>query len=138
MKRDTGTTDKNVTKLSIKEEEGITIPVVKEDVVIGKREVETGRVVVEKRVGFEDRVIELPLTETHYEEKRVAINRHVEELPQTRTEGDTLIIPVVREETVVTKRIILLEEIHLTKVVSRHDHSKTIRVHQESVTVKRE
>ncbi len=138
MRRDTNPKHEGGTDSTEMTSSAAAIPIIKEEVIVGKKTVETGRITVEKRVGFTDRVIELPLTETHYEEKRVTFNHQVDELPKTRTEGDTLIIPVVREEIVMTKRIVLLEEIHLTKVVSREDRSETVRLHQESITIKRE
>jgi hypothetical protein len=37
------------------------------------------------------------------------------ETPSIRRKGDTVIVPVVQEELVVTKRLVLKEEIHLIK-----------------------
>ena len=47
--------------------------------------------------------------------ERVSINRIVDEHPETWQDGDTTVIPVVEEVLVVQKRLLLKEEIRITK-----------------------
>jgi stress response protein YsnF len=51
------------------------------------------------------------------------VDRPVEVAPEPRWEGETLIVPVLAEEVVVTRRLILREEVRITR-----------RVHSEVVT----
>lgn len=118
-------------------EDVTTIPVVKEEITISTREVVTGIVDVEKRVHSES--VDIPLTTTHtrYREERVPVNRVVHTVPQTRYEGDNIVIPVVKEEQVVVKRLVLVEEIHLIKNVQVDERTETVELRSETATVNR-
>jgi len=107
------------------------VPVISEEVVPEKRTVRTGAVRVHKRVNAHTEHVEMPLTRETVDVRRVVVNKEVSSAPQTRTEGDTTIIPVVEEEIVVTKRLVLKEEIHLTK-------RRTVTTGNQDVTVGRE
>jgi len=95
--------------------EEVVIPVIEEEVVAGARPVKTGAVRVDKHVERRIRRIDTPLLHEEVDVRHVAINRVVAEMPAVRRKGDTVIVPVVEEELVVTKRLILKEEIHLVK-----------------------
>jgi stress response protein YsnF len=55
---------------------------------------------------------------------RVPIDREIDTVPEVRTDGEVTIIPVVEERVVLTKRLILREEIH----VRRHRSVETVQV----------
>lgn len=79
------------------------------------REVETGVVRVRKRV--ETVPTEL-LVETDRDEvtvERVAVNRPVDEAPAPWQEGNTLVVPVVEEEIVTETRLVVREEVRITR-----------------------
>src|SRR5689334_21461416 len=97
------------------EPEEIVIPVVEEEVVAGAKPVKTGSVRVDKHVEQRVRRIQAPLVHEEVEVKRVPVNRVVEQVPTVRRKGAVIIVPVVEEELVVTKRLVLKEEIHLIK-----------------------
>lgn len=111
------------------------IPVVKEQLEISSHPVVTGEVRVEKRVHSE--VVDVPLTSirTTYQEHRQPINRVVDTMPEVRYEGDNLIIPVVREEEVVVKRLVLVEEIHLLKQQEVSERKETVTLRSEEVSL---
>ncbi|MDX5436567.1 MAG: YsnF/AvaK domain-containing protein, partial [Pontibacter sp.] len=93
-------------------EKSETIPVVEEQVQIGKKEVETGRVHISKEVHEEQQNLDIPVFHEEVEVERVAINMHVDSAPPpVRYEGDKMIIPVLKEEIVVQKRLVLVEEL---------------------------
>jgi uncharacterized protein (TIGR02271 family) len=101
-----------------------TIPVVEEELEVGKREVERGGVRVESRV--EERPVE---KEVHLREERV----HVERRPVDRpvTEGDkafregTFEVTERAEEAVVAKTARVVEEVVVGKQVE--EHTETVR-----------
>ena len=67
----------------------------------------------------------------------MAVNRYVDEAPAVRYEGDTMIVPVLREEMVVTKRLLLVEELHVrTQVLTTHA-PQTVALRHEEVTYER-
>lgn len=114
------------------------IPVAREEVVIAKREVETGHVVVNRHTATEVQEISVPVSEFTYEEHRVPMNVVVAEMPATRQEADRVVIPVVREEIVTLKRLVLVEEVHLIKKATEHTHTETVELQTQQVTVTRD
>src|SRR4051812_12432424 len=93
------------------EKEDVVIPVIEEEVVAGTKAVKTGGVRVDKHVEKRVRRIETPLLHEDVEVRHVPMNRVVTEAPSVRRKGDTVIVPVVEEQLIVTKRLVLKEEI---------------------------
>src|SRR5512142_1826337 len=96
-------------------EDAIRIPIFEEELDIRRREVEAGRVRVRKAVREEDAIIDEPLSQESVEVERVPVGRVVEGPVAVRYEGDTMIVPVVEEVLVVEKRLMLKEEVRLTR-----------------------
>jgi len=69
--------------------------------------------------------------------EHVPVNRYVDVPPPVRHEGDTMIIPVFREETVVTTRILLVEEVHVRKQVITTNTAHQVELRRESVSAER-
>jgi uncharacterized protein (TIGR02271 family) len=118
-------------------EDEVVIPVIEEELATGTREVQTGSVRVEKEVEKRVRRVSAPLVREDVEVRRVAVNRVVEEAPKVRRRGDTVIVPVVEEELVVTKRLVLKEEIHLVKRRTKERVVKEVEVGRERAKVTR-
>ena len=117
--------------------DGKRIEVVEEEAVVNKREVETGRVRVSKTVNQREEIIDVPTITEEVEVVRVPINRPIDAAPQIRTEGDTTIIPVVAEEIVVQKRLVLREEIHLKLRRTQSHNPQSVTLRSEDVKVDR-
>ena len=117
------------------EQEVAAIPLVEERVVVGKRQLETGRTRV--RISVEEREERVPVELAHdeVEIERVPKNLAVQELPSVRLEGTTTIIPVVEEVVVVEKRLVLVEEIHVRRrsAVETEEIPITIRAEQAAI-----
>jgi|SRR5215217_2012041 len=95
------------------EQEVAIIPLVEERLEVTKREVETGRVRVRIMVDEREESLPAELARDAVEIRRVARNEPLTALPSVRLEGDVTIIPVVEEQLVVEKRLVLVEEIHV-------------------------
>jgi uncharacterized protein (TIGR02271 family) len=118
--------------------EELAIPVIEEELVVDKRPLPTGKVQVRKRLEERTETIDMPLLREEVEIRRVVINKEVDRIPQTREEGDEIIIPVVAEEVVVSKRLVLKEELHLVRhrsvtrsaeeVVIRRERAEVVRL----------
>ncbi|WP_242918313.1 YsnF/AvaK domain-containing protein [Pontibacter liquoris] len=119
-------------------EESDIIPVIEENVRIDKRVVETGRVHISKNVHEERVTVDVPTTHEEIDVQRIAVNKYVEAPPEIRYEGDTTIIPVMREEAVVVKRLVLVEELHVTKRVVRTHEPEEVTLRKEEIQVNRE
>lgn len=117
--------------------EEVVIPVVKENLTIDTSSTITGTITIQKEVNEQNIEVELTDSTTNYIESRIPFNVVVDEIPQIRTEGDTTIIPVIREEAVVVKRLVLVEEIHLRKEVQNTDRAETVTLREESVRIER-
>ena len=95
-----------------------SFPVIEEHLNIDKKTVETGRYQIKKTVSREDFSEEIPAIHEKVNIRRVPIDKYVDNLPEIRHEGDTTIIPVLKEVIVVEKKMMLVEEIHITKTRS--------------------
>jgi len=121
-----------------KEQEVAAIPLVEERVMVGKRQVETGRYRV--RISVEEREERVPVELAHDEVdiERVPKNLAVQEMPIVRLEGTTTIIPVVEEVVVVEKRLVLVEEIHVRRRTATATEEIPIRIRTEQAAIERE
>ncbi|HZN65252.1 MAG TPA: YsnF/AvaK domain-containing protein [Tepidisphaeraceae bacterium] len=113
------------------------VPVVAEEIAVGKRLVERGRVRVSKVVREEEQTVEVPLTQEEVSVERVRVEQFVESPPQVRQEGDTTIIPLVEEVVVVEKRLMLREEVRVTRTRREVHEPHTVTVREEDVKVER-
>ena len=113
------------------------IPVLQEKLHIDTVARVTGTVQVSTTVS--SREVDIPLTDTFttYRETRIPRNSQVDIMPRVRYEGDTLVIPVVREEAYVATRLILVEEIHLVKETTHEDHAERVVLRSETARVDR-
>lgn len=115
----------------------VVIPVIAETAVVTREVVESGRVHIAKTVHEQDEIINLQLQHEEVQVERVPINQFVDEAapPTTRYEGDTMIIPVLRE--VVVKRLVLVEELHVVKRQITTQQSQPVRLRHEELHVTR-
>jgi uncharacterized protein (TIGR02271 family) len=93
----------------------LVVPVVEERLEVGKRQWETGGVRVHVGVRQREEVVDEPLVREEVHVERVPINRPVDGVPGVRQEGGVTIVPVVEEVLVVQKRLMLKEEVRITK-----------------------
>jgi uncharacterized protein (TIGR02271 family) len=113
------------------------IPVIEEELVSGKAKVKTGSVRVRKTIEHSRKLVEMPAVRDVVDVKRIAVNRAIDSMPQMREEGDTLVIPVIEEEIVIQKRLILKEEIHIKRRRTRERVAKEVTVDREHAVVER-
>jgi stress response protein YsnF len=92
---------------------------------------------VEKQAVEHDERVSMPLTRERAEVKRVIIDRPVDGPLPVRREGDTIIMPVVEEVAVVEKRMVLKEEIHVTRRRTTEQHDETVTLLREEADVRR-
>jgi len=114
------------------------MPVVEEHIRIGTQLVETGRVKISKKVSVEDVTLDVPVSREEVIVERKEINQYVSEMPPaSRQEGDTTIISVFKEVVVVEKKILLVEEVHITKRLVESSLPIIDTIRKEEVTVTR-
>jgi uncharacterized protein (TIGR02271 family) len=115
----------------------VVIPVVSEELAVGKRDVEAGRVRITKLVREEQQTVDQPVFAEEVVVERVAVNRMVDGPVQVRHEGETMIVPLLEEVLVVEKRLMLREEIRVTRRRNETHRPQTVTLRKEEVKVER-
>jgi uncharacterized protein (TIGR02271 family) len=126
-----------------RDEGAVVVPVVAEQLEVQKRMVEAGGVRVRKTVREREEVVDEPLLREEVQVTRVPVGRVVEGPVPVRHVGDTIIVSLLEEVLVVEKRLMLKEELHITKervetyrpqrVVLRSEEAVVERVGKEGV-----
>jgi stress response protein YsnF len=116
------------------------IPVVHEEPVISKRTVETGRLRIDRKVSEREVVLDEPLLRHEVRIERVSVGREIpagEQLPRIRYEGETMVVPVLEEVPLVVKKVVLTEEIRITRISREYRDPQHVQVKVEEVSVER-
>ncbi|GAB3544372.1 YsnF/AvaK domain-containing protein [Spirosoma fluminis] len=115
----------------------VITPVFEEQVHIDKRIVETGQVTIVKKVHEKQQAIEVPVVHENVRVERVPINQYVDSAPPVRQEGETMIIPVIQEVLITEKRLLLVEEVHVTRERTEERDIRQVTLRQEEVHIER-
>jgi uncharacterized protein (TIGR02271 family) len=113
----------------------IVIPIIEEEVLIKKRQVETGTVRIKKIVQEKQELVDVPLVDEEIEIKRVPINRPVDRPVAVRQEGNTTIVSLLEEVFVIQKQLLLREEVHITTKRSERHQPTQVTLRREEVIV---
>ncbi len=57
--------------------------------------------------------------------------------PQIREEGDVLVIPIIGEELVITRRLVLKEELRIRRVRSQRRYQQGVTIRRQEAVFKR-
>jgi uncharacterized protein (TIGR02271 family) len=118
-------------------EDQAVIPIVEEQLRVGRREVETGRVVVHVTPGVREETVDMPLAQEHVEIERVEVNQFVPGPVPVRQEGEVTVVPVLEEVLVVEKRLMLREEVRITRRRQTRRHVEHVTLRTEDARVLR-
>jgi len=124
--------------LSVDEHQGTSFGLVAEEAVAHVHEVDRGKVVIEKRVEMVPHEARVDVGTDRVDVERVAVGEEYDAPPQVRQEGDTLVVPVVEEVLVVTKRYRVIEEVRVTKYRDVETETFHEELQREVVTVREE
>jgi uncharacterized protein (TIGR02271 family) len=114
------------------------IELVEERLEVEKRAVERGRVVVRKHVDTREEIAEAVLQQDELSVERVPLGVPVDVAPPVREEGDVLIVPVLEEQLVIQTRLILKEELRITRRRREETFREPVRLRVERAEVVRE
>ena len=121
-------------RLSLNAADNPTLTLVAEELTVGKETVETGRLHVSKQTHTRDVVVDEDLLSEQAEIERISVGRQIFEAPSVRQEGDTTIIPIVEEVLHTERRLILKEEVRITRRRSTEKfHDRVTLRYQEAV-----
>lgn len=116
---------------------GRVIPLIEEALSIGKRVVETGKVMLHKTVQEYREMLDEPLAIRTFDVERVILNHPIETAPDIRRDGETTVYPVVEEQLVLTKQLILKEEIRVTRRDTERRDNQVVTLKREHIVVER-
>lgn len=118
-------------------QELMVIPVIKEDIHIERQEKTRAVFRIHKNVKEREEQVDEPSFVERVNIERIPKNEVVDTPPEARYEGDTLVIPVLEEVLVVEKRIILKEEVRVTRQREETRHPQRVKLRTEEVKVER-
>ena len=114
------------------------IPLIAEQLEVGKQTVTTGKVRLHRDVETFTDTVSLALTRTGWEVERTPIGQFVGEKPEVRQEGDVMIFPLVEERLVAKREYFLLEEVRVRQVATTADRTATVELKRDVLTVERD
>lgn len=114
----------------------IVMPLHQEDLTVSRQRTER---LVRVRVETTETIqpVDEPVLHEAVEIDRIPIGRPVDAVPPVRTEGEITIVPVVQEELVIQRRLVLKEEIHLRRVQRTERHRETVTLRQQRAVIER-
>ncbi|WP_221392653.1 YsnF/AvaK domain-containing protein [Dyadobacter sp. NIV53] len=116
----------------------LVFPVIEEEITVGKRDVEIGKVLISKRVYEEESIVNALLTSEEVTVERREINQYIDHAPPAiRQENGVTIISVIKEVLVVEKRLMLVEELHVTKHKTTNSTTINETLRKEEITITR-
>jgi stress response protein YsnF len=119
------------------EADGLTAVLQAEEISVSRQQSEgdTYRVITITRE--RERPVDEELLHQRVEVRRVPINQPISAVPPVREEGDTTIISVVEEVVVIERRLMLKEEIHITRVRVTEHHQETVMIREQEAVITR-
>jgi uncharacterized protein (TIGR02271 family) len=114
------------------------IPVIEERLRIDKEKEVTGKYIISKKIHSEEVEEDVSVTEENVSIVRKEFNQYIDSPPPAlRQEGDTTVISVVKEVLVVEKKLMLVEELHITKDIKQSTVPVKETIRKEEVNVKK-
>jgi uncharacterized protein (TIGR02271 family) len=114
------------------------IGLVEEQLEVGTREVDRGRVRIRTKVDTREELVEAALRQDDVAVERVPIGRLLDAVPAVREEDGVLIVPVLEERLVVTKQLFLKEEVRVSSRTRLQTVRQPVLLRSERVELSRD
>jgi uncharacterized protein (TIGR02271 family) len=114
------------------------IGLVEEQLEVGTREVDRGRVRIRTKVDTREELVEAALRQDDVAVERVPIGRLLNAVPAVREEDGVLIVPVLEERLVVTKQLFLKEEVRVSSRTRLQTVRQPVLLRSERVELSRD
>lgn len=115
----------------------VTVQLHAEELAVSKRRVASGLVRVAVATRSHDEAVDEVLHHERVLVERVTINQPVETVPPLRVEGDTTILSVVEEIVVVTRQLILKEEVRVRRIQVTEVHHEVVTLREQEAVITR-
>ena len=113
------------------------LPIFEETLSLTKREVATGTLRVTTKTATHEEIAEATLERDTVDVVRVPVDLPIDKIPSIRTEGDTTIVPVVEERLVITKQLVLVEELHIRRRTEQEVVQTPVELRRQEAVVER-
>jgi uncharacterized protein (TIGR02271 family) len=129
----------NETDLDSAKRASMRVPVLEETLEVQKAPVDQGGYRLVKEVSTREQLVDELLRDQRVDIERRPIGRQLEgsAVPEPRYDGDTLVIPVIEEILVTEKRLVLVEEVRVTRVEGTHRQPQTVTLRKEDIAIER-
>ena len=117
--------------------DNVVIPLLAEEVSVGKKQVATGRVKVSTVTHSREELVEQLLQSERVEVERLPVGQVVPKIPEVRTEGDVTIIPVVEETIVLQRQLVLKEEVRIRRIRETQNYRENVVLRQQEAVITR-
>ena len=117
--------------------QSVSLPVIREELDVQKRQVSTGTVRVRKMVHEREEIVDEALFASTFSIERVPVDRVVNEPPPVRHEGETMILSIVEERLVIATELVVKEEVRITRQTSELHDPQRITLRSEEAIVER-
>lgn len=108
-----------------------------EALAVSRRQVAENVVRVATVTREREHLVNEALSHERVEIEHVPIGREVDGIPPVREEGNTTVLPVVEEVVVIERRLILKEEIRVTRVLSTEHHRERVMLRKQDAVITR-
>ena len=119
-------------------EDRAVVALTEEFLTVGKRVEETGVVRVHTRTTERSETVHSETTHEKVAVERIRIDRIVDGPVEVRQEGDTTIVPVLEEVLVVEKRLMLREEVRITRTRTTVPEERNVILRKQEAVIERE
>jgi uncharacterized protein (TIGR02271 family) len=121
------------------ESDEIVIPVLAEELTVETHRVARGKVQIHKRIETREELVDTPHVSEQVVVERIAVNKLVEDVPpEPRTEDGVLIIPLIEEILVVEKRLLIREEVRVSKRRTTTNTPQKVVLRREVIDIERQ
>ena len=117
--------------------DSVTVPLFSETAEIRKETVARGKVRITTHVQERQELIEAALQHSDVIVERVEVGRVVQVAPEVRMDGDVLVYPIVEEILFVEKRLVLKEELRISRRSYVESVEREITLRSEHADVER-
>ncbi|TJZ79886.1 YsnF/AvaK domain-containing protein [Paracoccus hibiscisoli] len=119
----------------VQDQDRQTIPLVEERLTVTKQKRVTDRVRVSTMTETVDSLVPIDFADVEVDVVRVPVERIIDTVPAIVTEGDLTIIPVVEERIVVTRQLVLREEIHIRRTERQETADIPVSIRRQRATI---
>lgn len=119
----------------VQDQDRQTIPLIEERLTVTKQKRVTDLVRVSTTTETVDSLVPIDFADVEVDVVRVPVERIIDTVPDIVTEGDLTIIPVVEERVVVTRQLVLREEIHIRRTERQKTADIPVSIRRQRATI---